>query len=135
MLFRSPDVQVGLVGPHVAVLPEKTLQDYPILDFVCRNEFDFTCKELAEGKPYEQINGLSYRDKFGKIQHNPERELIHNWDEMPSVFPVYAEHLDIRKYLIGYLLNPYISLYTGRGCPARCTFCLWPQTKIGRAHV
>lgn len=131
---QNPETQVGLVGPHVAVLPEKTLQDFPVLDFVCRNEFDFTCKELAEGKPYEQINGLSYRDKFGNIQHNPERELIHDWDAMPSVFPVYAEHLDIHKYLIGYLLNPYISLYTGRGCPAKCTFCLWPQTIGGHQY-
>ncbi|MEI8191867.1 MAG: radical SAM protein, partial [candidate division NC10 bacterium] len=23
---------------------------------------------------------------------------------------------------------------TGRGCPARCTFCLWPQTVSGRAY-
>jgi hopanoid biosynthesis associated radical SAM protein HpnJ len=131
---QNPDTQVGLIGAHVAVLPEKTLADYLILDFVCRNEFDYTCKELAEGKPYADITGLSYRDSLGKIQHNPERELIHDWDSMPSVFPVYAENLDIRNYLIGYLLNPYISLYTGRGCPAKCTFCLWPQTIGGHQY-
>jgi len=28
-------------------------------------------------------------------------------------------------------LNPYVSLYTTRGCPAQCTFCLWPQTLSG----
>jgi radical SAM superfamily enzyme YgiQ (UPF0313 family) len=28
-------------------------------------------------------------------------------------------------------LNPYISFYTTRGCPAMCTFCLWPQTHSG----
>ena len=131
---QNPETQIGLVGPHVAVLPEKTLEDYPVLDFVCRNEFDFTCQELAEAKPYEEITGLSYRDKQGKIQHNPERELIHDWDAMPSVFPMYAEHLDVNNYLIGYLLNPYISLYTGRGCPAQCTFCLWPQTIGGHQY-
>ena len=131
---QNPDTQVGFIGAHVAVLPEETLRDNPILDFVCRNEFDYTCKELAEGKPYDQIKGLSYRDRQGNIQHTPERELIHDWDSMPSVFPVYAENLDIRKYLIGYLLNPYISLYTGRGCPAKCTFCLWPQTIGGHQY-
>ena len=131
---QNPDTQVGFIGAHVAVLPTKTLEENPILDFVCRNEFDYTCKELAEGKTYDQIKGLSYRDRQGQIQHTPERELIHDWDSMPSVFPVYADNLDIRKYLIGYLLNPYISLYTGRGCPAKCTFCLWPQTIGGHQY-
>ena len=41
---------------------------------------------------------------------------------------VYKRDLAIEKYFIGYLQHPYVSLYTGRGCPAQCTFCLWPQT-------
>jgi radical SAM superfamily enzyme YgiQ (UPF0313 family) len=41
---------------------------------------------------------------------------------------------EIEKYFIGYLLHPYISLYTGRGCPAQCTFCLWPQTIGGHKY-
>ena len=131
---QKPETQVGFIGAHVAVLPEETLRENPIIDFVCRNEFDYTCKELAEGRPYSEIKGLSYQDRQGNIQHTPERELIHDWDSMPSVFPVYAQNLDFRKYLIGYLLNPYISLYTGRGCPAKCTFCLWPQTIGGHQY-
>jgi hopanoid biosynthesis associated radical SAM protein HpnJ len=131
---QNPGVQVGFIGAHVAVLPEQTLQENPILDFVCRNEFDYTCKELAEDRPYEQIVGLSYRDRHGNIQHNRERDLIHDWDAMPSVLPVYARDLDIRKYFIGYLLHPYISFYTGRGCPAKCSFCLWPQTIGGHQY-
>ena len=31
-------------------------------------------------------------------------------------------------------LHPYMSLYTGRGCPAQCTFCLWPQTIGGHKY-
>src|SRR5207244_13561314 len=53
---------------------------------------------------------------------------------MPSVFPTYGAHLDITKYVIGYLLHPYVSFYTGRGCPAKCTFFLWPQTIGGHAY-
>lgn len=125
---QNPSTKIGLIGAHVAVLPQKTLTANPIIDFVCRNEFDYTCKELAEGKPYADIKGLSYRDPFGKIYHTPERELIDDWDTMPSVLPIYERDLDIKKYFIGYLLHPYISFYTGRGCPAKCSFCLWPQT-------
>ncbi len=29
---------------------------------------------------------------------------------------------------------PYISVYTGRGCKSRCTFCLWPQTVGGHRY-
>ncbi|MHC5830905.1 MAG: hopanoid biosynthesis associated radical SAM protein HpnJ, partial [Nostoc sp.] len=105
-----------------------TLVENPIIDFVCRHEFDYTCKELAEGKSWEEITGLSYRDRQGNIRHNEDRPLIHDWDSLPSVLPIYHRDLDITKYFIGYLLHPYISFYTGRGCPAKCTFCLWPQT-------
>lgn len=52
---------------------------------------------------------------------------------MPSVLPTYAKFLDVTKYYNGYLLHPYVSWYTGRGCTAKCTFCLWPQTIGG--HV
>jgi hopanoid biosynthesis associated radical SAM protein HpnJ len=131
---QNPGMQVGFVGAHVAVLAEQTLRDYPVIDFVCRNEFDYTCKELAEGKPWDAIQGLSYRDQFGNVHHTPDRDLIHDWDSMPSVLPTYARDLDITKYFIGYLLHPYISFYTGRGCPAKCTFCLWPQTIGGHLY-
>jgi hopanoid biosynthesis associated radical SAM protein HpnJ len=131
---QNPDVEIGFIGAHVAVLPEQTLQDNPVIDFVCRHEFDYTCKELAAGYAKEQIKGLSYRDPQGSIHHNPERDLIHDWDAMPSVLPIYARDLDITKYFIGYLLHPYISFYTGRGCPAKCTFCLWPQTIGGHQY-
>lgn len=131
---QNPHLQIGFVGAHVAVLPEETLRENPVIDFVCRNEFDYTCKELAEGKPWDEIKGLSYRDQLGNIRQTEERPLIHDWDAMPSVLPVYARDLDISKYFIGYLQHPYISFYTGRGCPAKCTFCLWPQTIGGHLY-
>ena len=52
-------------------------------------------------------------------------------DRLPWVVDVYKRDLDIRRYFIGYLQHPYVSLYTGRGCRSRCTFCLWPQTLSG----
>ncbi len=39
-----------------------------------------------------------------------------------------------KKYFGGYLLHPYMSWYTGRGCKSRCTFCLWPQTIGGHKY-
>jgi len=131
---EKKNTMIGFIGAHVAVLPEQTLRNHPDIDFVCRHEFDHTCKELADGLPWDQISGLSFRDEDGLIRHNPDRSLIHDWDAMPSVLPTYARDLDIRKYFIGYLLHPYISFYTGRGCPAKCSFCLWPQTIGGHQY-
>jgi len=79
--------------------------------------------------------GFPNKDKDGKIKHNPEREMISDMDSLPWVADVYKRDLQIEKYFIGYLLHPYISMYTGRGCPAQCTFCLWPQTIGGHKYL
>jgi hopanoid biosynthesis associated radical SAM protein HpnJ len=131
---QKKNTLIGFIGAHVAVLSDQTLRNHPDIDFVCRNEFDHTCRELAECRPWDEINGLSFRNEAGEICHNPDRSLIHDWDAMPSVLPIYARDLNIRKYFIGYLLHPYISFYTGRGCPAKCSFCLWPQTIGGHQY-
>ena len=130
---QNPETRIGFVGAHTAVLPTETLKASPAIDWVGRKEFDFTCKEVCEDRPLETISGLSFR-KDGKIIHNPERELIHNMDALPWVADVYKRDLEIEKYFIGYLMHPYISMYTGRGCPAQCTFCLWPQTIGGHKY-
>lgn len=131
---QRPDTRIGFVGAHAAVLPTETLKASPAIDWVGRKEFDFTCKEVAEGRPLKDVAGLSYRDAEGRVRHNPERELIANMDDLPWVADVYRRDLKIEKYFIGYLLHPYLSLYTGRGCPAQCTFCLWPQTIGGHKY-
>jgi len=130
---QRPETKIGFIGAHTAVLPTETLKASPAIDWVGRKEFDFTCKEVCEDRPMESISGLSFR-KEGKIIHNPERDLIHNMDALPWVADVYKRDLEIEKYFIGYLMHPYISMYTGRGCPAQCTFCLWPQTIGGHKY-
>jgi hopanoid biosynthesis associated radical SAM protein HpnJ len=128
-----PNMIIGLVGAHVAVLPQESLEAAMTLDFVGREEFDYAIVEIAEGMPWEKITGISYR-KNGQIFHNTDRPLIMNMDALPSVIDVYKRDLTIENYYNGYLKHPYISLYTGRGCPARCTFCLWPQTVGGHVY-
>jgi hopanoid biosynthesis associated radical SAM protein HpnJ len=130
---QKPSIMVGLVGAQAAVLPEETLRASPAIDWVGRKEFDYTCKEVAEGRPLAEIKGLSYRQD-GKIIHNPDRELIADLDALPWVTDVYKRDLQIERYSIGYLLEPYVSFYTGRGCPAQCVFCLWPQTISGHKY-
>lgn len=128
----NPKLKVAFVGPHVTVMPEQTLKSASAIDFVCRKEFDYSVVEFAQGKPLEDILGISYR-KNGSVVHNPDRPQLQDLDSLPHVTDVYHRDLDVRRYNVPFLLNPYVSLYTTRGCPAQCTFCLWPQTTSGHA--
>jgi hopanoid biosynthesis associated radical SAM protein HpnJ len=130
----NPSLMVGFVGPKVAVEPESSLLASSAIDFVAREEFDFTIAEIAEGRPLAGVDGISYRGPDGGAVHNPDREILEDMDRLPSVVPVYKRDLRIEDYYIGYLRHPYVSLYTGRGCRSRCTFCLWPQTVGGHRY-
>ena len=130
----NPKLKIGLIGAKVAVDPVGSLQACEDIDFVARNEFDFTVKEVADGRDFGSIAGLSYRRPDGRIVHNDDRDILHNMDELPFVSPVYKRDLTIENYFIGYLRHPYLSFYTGRGCKSRCTFCLWPQTIGGHRY-
>src|SRR6058998_3117748 len=130
----NPALRIGLIGAHVAVQREAALAASPALDFVCGNEFDFTIREIAEGCALASVAGLSYRDAGGELRRTPERGTLEDMDALPWVVDVYARDLEIERYAIGYLEHPYVSLYTGRGCRSKCTFCLWPQTVGGQRY-
>ena len=126
----NPKIKIAFVGPHVSVLPERSLKDCPEIDFVVRKEFDYAACEFANGKPLEEILGISYL-KNGSVVHAPDRPEVQDLDSLPHVTEIYRRDLDVTKYNVPFLLYPYVSLYTTRGCPAQCTFCLWPQTLSG----
>lgn len=130
---ENPGLRIGFVGAHVAVNPAGALRTSEAIEFVCHNEFDFTIQEVAQGRPLHTILGLSYRD-HGTIRHMPDRPILENMDALPFVVDVYKRDLTVEHYAIGYLLHPYVSLYTGRGCRSKCTFCLWPQTVGGHRY-
>jgi hopanoid biosynthesis associated radical SAM protein HpnJ len=126
----NPKIKIAFVGPHVTVLPEKSLRDCPEIDFVCRKEFDYAVTDFAKGKPLEEIPGVSFL-KDDKVVHTPDAPQLQDLDALPHVTEVYRRDLDVTKYNVPFLLYPFVSLYTTRGCPAQCTFCLWPQTLSG----
>jgi hopanoid biosynthesis associated radical SAM protein HpnJ len=130
MKDANPKLRVAFVGPPVTVDPERTLKASAAIDFVVRREFDYQIAEYARGVPLADLPGVSYRDNGG-FRHNPDGPSIENLDELPWVTRVYKRDLDITRYNVPFLLNPFIAFYTSRGCPALCTFCLWPQTHSG----
>src|SRR3954464_6251370 len=131
MKAANPKLKICFVGPPVTTEPNRALTECPVIDFVVRREFDFATVEFAQGKPLNEILGISYRDANGKIVHTPDRPAIEDLDALPHVTDVYKRDLDVTKYNVPFLLYPFVSLYSTRGCPAQCTFCLWPQTLSG----
>jgi hopanoid biosynthesis associated radical SAM protein HpnJ len=129
----NPGLEIGFVGAHVAVQPEPSLRAAPAVDWAAREEFDYTVRDVAAGLPLADIAGLSWR-AGGEIVHNRPRAALENMDELPFVVEVYRRDLRIEDYFIGWMLHPYVSIYTGRGCKSRCTFCLWPQTIGGHRY-
>ena len=130
---ENPDVLVGMVGAYVGVLPLPSMKAAPAVDWVAVGEFDYTCADVASRTPLSEVLGIAYRDN-GSVVMTPPRPKIENMDALPSVLGVYRRDLTIENYFNGYLDHPYVSLYTGRGCRSKCTFCIWPQTIGGHVY-
>ena len=129
----NSNAKIVFVGPHPSVMAEETLKSSKAIDIVARREFDFTINEIAQGKELNEIDGISYRNN-GNILHTKDRKFIEDLDSLPFVVETYKKDLNINNYQIPYLLKPYVSIYTGRGCPGKCIFCLWPQTFTGNSY-
>jgi hopanoid biosynthesis associated radical SAM protein HpnJ len=131
---KNPGLKVAFVGPHVQNRPDESLKASEDIDFIVRGEFDHAVVEFAQGRPLDQILGISYR-KDGKILATGTRPQLHTeeLDALPFAMDVYAKNLKIENYRVPFLLHPFASIYTTRGCPALCTFCQWPQTISGHA--
>ncbi len=131
------DAVVGLVGPHVSATPVETLEEYPWVDFVTVKEYDQTLRDLAatidSGGDWTETRGLAIR-RDGRPFINPEQPLLQDLDTMPFVSEAYARHLDYKKYFYAITQWPVVTIISGRGCPYKCNYCLFPQTLQGRQY-
>lgn len=127
-----PASRILAASTHASALPEEVLKQEPAVDAVARGEYDITVTEYAGALDAPgKVAGLSWRDGE-RIVHNPDRELIEDLDRLPFVSRVYKKHLDVGDYFWSTALYPMVMLITGRGCPNRCAWCLYPQTMHGR---
>jgi hopanoid biosynthesis associated radical SAM protein HpnJ len=131
----NPNCVIAMVGGHPTSRPEEVLKLSQAIDIAGRKEFDHSMVEVAHGMDWADIGAISYR-RNGAIHHNPDRPALSDeeLDKLPFVTEVYARDLDYLRYNSPYCQYPYVSMYTGRGCPARCTFCLWPQVTQGHKY-
>ena len=122
MKAANPKLMIGLVGAHVAVSPEPSVEASDAIDFVCGAEFDFTVKEIAEGRPLATVAGLTCKldgtrrlddAAPGAARHGPaalrharlpprpgDRRLLHRLSDAPLRFALYRAGLQIALHLL-----------------------------------
>jgi len=129
---RMGGVFTVLVGSHPTFFHREIMKENPTVDAICRGEFDLTIRDLAvslsNGDKLDKVKGITYRDGQ-RIQENEKRPLIKNLDELP--FP--ARHIvKCGHYRQGTFTGKRCTtIVSSRGCPHRCTYCLWPRTLYG----
>ena len=133
-----PRCFVVLVGTHPSALPEATLALSTSLDAVAVGEYDYTIRDLAQaletGESPSTVPGLAWRRADGAITRPEEREKIEDLDALPFVASVYKKHLQYKNYFFAAAQYPMMMIITGRGCPFKCFFCVYPQVFHSRKY-
>ncbi|HMQ10560.1 MAG TPA: radical SAM protein [Oligoflexia bacterium] len=125
----APHAKVIMVGPHASSCSDETLKNANgAVDAIAVGEYDYTVRDLITRDPHwKEVQGAVLWNG-GDIIKNEARPLIEPIDELP--YPAWHQ-LDLLKYFDGTKLHPYVDIFSGRGCPHKCTFCLWPQVMHG----
>ena len=115
-LAKRNDIPTLVGGFHPTLKPD-VIDQFDCIDMIVRGEGELTFKEIINGKPKNEILGLSYREN-GKAYHNPDRPFVKNLDDLP--FPR-NDLVDNSPY--HYLWIRAWVIESSRGCPFTCEFC------------
>ncbi|MFW6303322.1 MAG: B12-binding domain-containing radical SAM protein [Candidatus Sumerlaeota bacterium] len=119
-----PEILIGAKGAHFNTLDIDALERYTALDLVFRGELEPACRELAEGKPWPEIQGLTYRKADGQIHRSGNRPFVEDLDNLP--FPA-RQLANNDLYIRPDTGEKQTTLVTNRGCPFSCIYCLANQ--------
>jgi len=126
-----------LVGTHATACYSEIMPKETYVDFICKHEYDYTLPELAEklndSSTYSEIKGICYVEN-GELKVNEDRPFIVNLDELPFVSAVYKKYLDIHDYFYAHVDYPTVSIFSSRGCPSRCFYCMYSQVMFGKRY-
>jgi len=129
-----PGVCYVLAGPQASVAPEAILNRYPEVAYCLVGEYEWTALDLVtalSGPDFtpSRIAGLAWRDGQGAPRVNPRRELG-PLSELP--WPDYRQFpMDRYKDYFCGISGLMVNMVASRGCPHRCSFCLWPEVMYG----
>ncbi len=126
-----------LTGTHPSVMYPDILINNLFIDAVAIGEYEITLQEVSNkisaNKAWHNVDGLAYMAN-GRVVTTNERQFISNLDDLPFLSRTYKKFLNFDNYYFSLASHPMIMLITGRGCPNRCFFCVYPQTLHGRKY-
>lgn len=124
-----PKTTVILGGPHATIFYDHVLENTQA-DIAVQGEGEVTFLELVErirdGKEWNDVLGIAYREKDGHIVKNSPRPPIENLDSLPFPawdlidVPSYAKLNEMNDFLAK---RPYMFIFTSRACPYGCIYC------------
>ena len=113
-----PEVFLGNSEADIAVIGEGELTSLEVVQ-----------KILAGENDWEQVEGIAFKDKNGKVTVNPRRSAVKKLDDFPMIdwsnfntekyfqnSYAFAHAIDDKKVRI-------MPITTARGCAFKCTFC------------
>ena len=114
----APHVITVFGNVHIITKPE-TIEEEGV-DIACLGEGEECMKELCAaldaGEDYSDIAGFWVKTPEGIKKNAPRADLV-EMDEQP-----YHDREMYNKYFY-FRKSSYLRVYTGRGCPFRCSFC------------
>lgn len=129
-----PQAFIILVGTHPTACAEETLDYDSAIDAVALGEFDDVVLQLAnalaDGRPLTEVRGLCLRQDGGYVR-TAAMPMMTDLDALPFAAEFIRRHLDVHDYFFAAATFPSIQIFTGRGCPCHCNFCVYPQTMHG----
>jgi radical SAM superfamily enzyme YgiQ (UPF0313 family) len=123
---HAPRAQLWLGGPGTTGVDVALVERFPFLDAVVRGEGELTvpelCAAIAARKSPRGVHGVTWRDDFGRMQREPDREPVRDladlapyaWDLLPPI----REYKRITGEADG-----LVPIDSGRGCVYDCSFC------------
>ena len=122
-LIKSMDnnIKIAIGGPQATFMPSSAFKALPDIDYICRSSGEVTllkvARAIANGTPFSDLAGVSYKDPQGRVFDTPEIEGFTELDHYPSPYLN-----DVFDYSC---MNEAVIL-TSRGCPYRCIYCYTP---------
>jgi anaerobic magnesium-protoporphyrin IX monomethyl ester cyclase len=127
-----PDIKIVLGSFHASFLPERTMQEFPSVDFIVVGEGEMAFLDLVNSllnnKDYENIKGVGFR-KEGRVIINGSADVPETLDELGEP----GWHLFDQE-----IIHRYVTLFPvmgQRGCPFDCNFCSRPYGKLVRQRT
>lgn len=123
----NPEVKSVFYGSHPTFMPEFCLEEDEV-DFIVTREAEETIRCLLEallnGDSTEQMEGIGFHGANGKPRINPPRPFF-NMNDLPipdrTLLPKGVDYFNpVVKRM------PFATMFTSRGCPARCNYCTAP---------